>query len=87
MTSIRIQGIKYDEKSSFQSGSRLAPPLIREAFFCPSANLSAENSELVDVKILDDKGDFEVGEYFVPVLYDLVGVVDYHVHVLCMIFM
>lgn len=64
MTSIRIQGIKYDEKSSFQRGSRLAPPLIREAFFCPSANLSAENGELIDVKMLDDKGDFEVGEYF-----------------------
>lgn len=64
MTSIRIQGIKFDEKSSFQRGSRLAPPLIREAFFCPSANLAAENGELIDLKMLDDKGDFDVGAYF-----------------------
>lgn len=64
MKEIRIQGIKWDEKSSFQRGARLAPPLVREAFFCPSANLSAENGQPIDVSLLDDRGDFEINDYF-----------------------
>lgn len=64
MKPISIQGIKWDEKSSFQRGPRLAPPLIREAFFCPSANLSAENGQPIEVSLLDDKGDFEIEDYF-----------------------
>ena len=64
MKPISIQGIKFDEKSSFQRGARLAPPLVREAFFCPSANLSAENGQPIDVSLLDDKGDFEINDYF-----------------------
>ena len=64
MKAICIQGIQWDEKSSFQRGPRLAPPLIREAFFCPSANLSAENGQPIDVYRLDDRGDFEINDYF-----------------------
>lgn len=64
MKPLSIQGIKWDEKSSFQRGPRLAPPLIREAFFCPSANLSAENGQPIEVSLLDDKGDFEIEDYF-----------------------
>lgn len=64
MSSVRIQGIKFDEKSSFQRGPRLAPPLIREAFYCPSANMSAENGLPIEASRLDDKGDFTIGDYF-----------------------
>jgi len=64
MKGICIQGIKWDEKSSFQRGARLAPPLIREAFSCPSANLSAENGQDIDLSQVDDTGDFEIHDYF-----------------------
>ena len=64
MSTIGIQGIQFDENSSFLQGARLAPPLIRDAFFCPSANLSAENGLPIDLSQVDDKGDFQIGEYF-----------------------
>ncbi|MGA9269152.1 MAG: agmatinase [Lutimonas sp.] len=64
MKAIQIQGIKFDEKSSFQRGPRLAPALIREAFFCPSANLSAENGLPIEISRIQDKGDFEIHDYF-----------------------
>ena len=64
MSTVRIQGIEYDEKSSFQQGPRLAPPLIREAFYCPSANLSAENGVPIDVSRIQDQGDFKIADYF-----------------------
>lgn len=64
MKPITIQGIKFDENSSFQCGPRLAPPLIRDAFFCPSANLSAENGQPIEISLLDDRGDFEINDYF-----------------------
>ncbi len=64
MSSIGIQGIQFDEKSSFQQGPRLAPPLIREAFFCPSANLSAENGIPIDLSRIKDAGDYPVEDYF-----------------------
>lgn len=64
MENIIIQGIKYDEKSSFQKGPRLAPPLIREALNSSSSNIFAENGMSIDHKMIDDKGDFEVSSYF-----------------------
>ena len=64
MSHITIQGIQFDEKSSFQRGSSQAPPLIREAFFCPSANLSAENGIPIDLSRIIDKGDYQVDDYF-----------------------
>jgi len=64
MTKIIIQGITYDEKSSYQKGPRLAPPLIREALYSGSINLYAENGLTIEDAHLEDKGDFEIKEYF-----------------------
>ena len=64
MRKIIIQGIKFDEKSSYQKGPKLAPPLIREALNCGSANMYTENVISIENSILDDKGDFEISEYF-----------------------
>jgi agmatinase len=64
MNKIIIQGIKYDEKSSYQKGPGLAPPLIREALHCGSSNYYAENGvSIEDIKI-EDQGDFDISEYF-----------------------
>ena len=64
MSKIIIQGIKFDEKSSFQKGSRLAPPLIREALNCGSHNLFAENGISIENSMIEDKGDFDISKYF-----------------------
>jgi len=64
MNRIIIQGIKYDEKSSYQKGTKLAPPLIREALNCGSSNLFAENGISIENLNIEDKGDFEISEYF-----------------------
>jgi len=64
MKKISIQGIKFDEKSSYQKGPKLAPPLIREALHCGSLNLFAENGVSIDNSAIVDKGDFEISEYF-----------------------
>ena len=64
MSKIIIQGIKFDEKSSFQKGPKLAPPLIREALNCGSMNLFAENGISIENSRVVDKGDFEIAEYF-----------------------
>lgn len=64
MSKIIIQGIKFDEKSSFQKGSRLAPPIIREALNCGSHNLFAENGISIENSMIEDKGDFDISKYF-----------------------
>ncbi|UOY06366.1 hypothetical protein L0P88_20895 [Muricauda sp. SCSIO 64092] len=64
MSKIVVQGIPYDEKSSFLKGPSLAPPLIREAYHSPSANYYAENGTLVSSALLLDKGDFGITDYF-----------------------
>lgn len=64
MSKIIIQGIQYDEKSSYQQGPKLAPPLIREALNSGSFNMFAENGINVDELNIVDKGDFEISEYF-----------------------
>lgn len=63
MGHIAIQGIQYDEKSSYERGPRLAPPLIREALHCGSLNLFAENGIAIESSKIDDKGDFSIGDY------------------------
>lgn len=63
MKKILLQGISYDEKSSYQKGPKLAPPLIRDALYSGSMNLFAEN----DISIADafeDKGDYAITDYF-----------------------
>ena len=64
MNKIIIQGIQFDEKSSYQKGPKLAPPLIREALNCGSANMFAENLTSIENSKIEDKGDFEISNYF-----------------------
>ncbi|GAB5399829.1 MAG: agmatinase [Aureisphaera sp.] len=64
MSKICIQGIQFDEKSSYQRGPRLAPPLIRKALHSGSYNYVAENGISVDSPAIVDKGDFEISDYF-----------------------
>lgn len=64
MNDILIQGLNFDEKSSYQQGPKRAPALIRETLNCGSINLTAENGvSLTDLSI-SDKGDFDISEYF-----------------------
>lgn len=64
MKKIIIQGIKFDEKSSYQKGPKLAPVLIREALNCGSSNMFAESLNSIVNSRIEDKGDFEISEYF-----------------------
>lgn len=64
MPKIIVQGIKFDEKSSFQKGPKQAPPLIRKALHSGSINLFAENGLTIEDPSIEDKGDFEISEYF-----------------------
>ena len=64
MSKIIIQGIKYDEKSSYQKGPRLAPSLIREVLHCGSSNYFAENGISIEKADIIDKGDFDISDYF-----------------------
>lgn len=73
MNNIIIQGIKFDEKSSYQQGPKLAPPLIREALHCGSANMYTENVVSIENATIDDKGDFEISDYF-----DIEGITKKH---------
>lgn len=61
---IIIQGIQFDENSSYQRGPSLAPPLIREALNCGSSNLYTENLVSIESERIQDKGDFEIRKYF-----------------------
>jgi len=61
---IRLQGILYDGKSSFLRGPALAPPLIRDAYNSESANYFSETGIELRPDIWDDKGDYEVADYF-----------------------
>ena len=64
MTKIIIQGIKYDEKSSFLKGTKHAPVKIREALNSGSMNHFAENGLSIENQSVEDKGDFELNHYF-----------------------
>lgn len=64
MADIIIQGIQFDEKSSYQQGPKLAPPLIRKALHSGSLNLFAENGISIESDKILDKGDFEIVNYF-----------------------
>ncbi len=64
MSIINIQGINYDEKSSYQKGPRKAPKLIRELLHCGSMNLFTENVVSINDDRVVDNGDFEISTYF-----------------------
>ncbi len=61
---IILQGIQFDDKSSFQQGPKLAPPLIREALHSGSSNYFTENLVSIENSRIVDKGDFEIEDYF-----------------------
>lgn len=61
---ITLQGILFDEKSSHLKGPALAPPLIRKAYHNESANYFAENGMEILPELWNDKGDFEIKDYF-----------------------
>ncbi len=61
---ITLQGILFDEKSSYLRGPALAPPLIRKAYQSDSANYFAENGMEILPEVWDDKGDYEIQDYF-----------------------
>lgn len=61
---ITLQGILFDEKSSYLRGPAMAPPLIRKAYHSDSANYFTENGMEILPDIWDEKGDFEIQEYF-----------------------
>ncbi|TMM57467.1 agmatinase [Maribacter algarum] len=61
---ITLQGILFDDKSSYLRGPALAPPLIRKAYHSDSANYFAENGMEILPEVWDDRGDFEIQEYF-----------------------
>ncbi len=64
MKKIIIQGILFDEKSSYQRGPALAPPLIRKALHSGAMNLYAENGYSIQNDAILDKGDFSIVDYF-----------------------
>ncbi len=80
MKRIIIQGIKFDKKSSYQKGAKLAPPLIREALNCGSLNLFTENGISIENSNIEDKGDFEISEYF-----NIEGITKEHLDLNCKI--
>jgi len=63
MNRVAIQGICYDEKSSFLKGARRAPALIRQALNDGSMNLYSEKGITIQELDLSDKGDFQIENY------------------------
>lgn len=61
---ITLQGILFDEKSSYLRGPALAPPLIRKAYHSESANYFSEDGTEILPEVFDDLGDFEIKEYW-----------------------
>ncbi len=64
MKTIGIQGIAYDDKSSFLKGAAKAPAAIRKTLHSGSSNYFTELGINVDTPQIADHGDFEVEEYF-----------------------
>ena len=60
---IKIQGICYDGKSSYEKGAALAPQAIRKALNSSSTNLYAENGIAIAELELSDAGDFTIQNY------------------------
>ncbi len=61
---IIVQGICYDEKSSYQKGPAKAPSLIRERLWSDAYNHYAENGVEVAPVVIDDRGDMTPSAYW-----------------------
>ena len=57
MTRIALIGVRSDENSSYLRGAASAPPLIREALWCPSSNSWSESGIEVSRDGIHDAGD------------------------------
>lgn len=64
MSKIVIQGIQFDEKSSYERGPALAPSLIRDALYGGSMNSYTETGITIENQPIEDKGDFDIKDYF-----------------------
>ncbi len=64
MQKIVLQGIAYDDKSSYLRGTAKAPPVIRESYRSISANYYAENGMEILPEIFEDVGDITPNQYF-----------------------
>ena len=64
MKDIIIQGIPYDDKSSFLEGAAEAPEVIREVYHSDASNYFAENGVDTKSDMVVDVGDSEIVEYF-----------------------
>jgi agmatinase len=64
MRKIVLQGIAYDDKSSYLKGPAKAPPAIRECFHSESANYYAENGMEITAEIFEDHLDITPENYF-----------------------
>lgn len=60
---ISIQGILFDQHSSFQQGPALAPPLIRKALHSDSGNSFSEDLTNINTDLIVDSGDFNIVDY------------------------
>jgi len=61
---IGLQGILFDDKSTFMNGPALAPPLIRKAYHSESSNYYSESGMAIIPETWADKGDYKVNDYF-----------------------
>lgn len=61
---IILQGLLYDDKSSFMRGPSEAPPSIRAILNNSSANFFTENGIDLGHHPFEDRGDFTISEYF-----------------------
>lgn len=61
---VAVQGVPFDEKSSFLRGAAQAPPLIREALFSDAYNSYSEQGVEVLTPELTDFGEAEISSYF-----------------------
>ena len=61
---IILQGIQFDEKSSFMRGPAAAPPAIRKILNNGSANFFTEEGIDLTSHPYEDKGDFAINDYF-----------------------
>jgi arginase len=65
---IGLLGVAVDENSSYKRGPALAPPKIREAFFCDSSNLWTENETNLGADgVFADAGDIAPSQSDMPV--------------------
>ncbi len=60
---VNIQGICYDEKSSFSRGPAKAPPIIRDRLLSDAYNAYAENGIRISESWITDYGDFAIEDY------------------------